>query len=318
MNHLVRYTLAVTARRHGIQLIAAAFQANHYHLLLRDPRGELDAFTHDFDQLVARALNAHYGRGEAFWVPGGPEDHEIHDAQTCLEQLVYLFLNCVKDGMVERPERWPGFQTLPRHMGTFREDVERPEAAFFGGRRPADWQPTYEPRRKRLRRLFREGHRLLPVAPRRRRRRRSLPEIATLEFAVPPWFEDMPLDQFHQLVDGRLEERLEEIYEQRRAEGKTAFMGAAAVRNQNPFASAGDTFPSFERNPRIACNDQERRVMLLAELSAWRAQYRLAREAWQNGQRSVEFPWGTSALRLYHGVRIARPPDELPAHLVAA
>ena len=104
VNELVGYCLATASTRHGVMVHAVIVQANHYHLVLTDVHGKLPDFERDFDQLVARALNAKYGRGEAFWCPGSYSNVEIHDAPTLLDRICYVMANCVKDGLVATPE----------------------------------------------------------------------------------------------------------------------------------------------------------------------------------------------------------------------
>jgi hypothetical protein len=306
VNQIVRYALAVAAPRHGIRIHAVLVNLNHYHLCLTDVLGTLPAFERDFDQLVARALNAHYGRGEAFWCPGSYDNVEVHDPVTLLEQLVYLYVNAVKDGQVARPEEWPGFFTSPEEMGTAGIVVSKPETAFFGGRRPDDWEPIYPPARRAYR-AWRKRH-PLPQRGRRRRPRRErsdLPDVAEVEITVPHLFEEMPLEEVHRLVRDAVEARLDEIRAERRRERRGPFRGPHGVRQIDPFDGPGDTFPTFKTNPRIACRIASLRVRLLAGLKAWREAYRLALDAWRRGNHQSIFPPGTYGMRVVHRVRVS-------------
>src|SRR5690606_27410915 len=124
--------------------------SNHVHLVLEDPEGELAAFMRDFDQLLARALNTHYRRGECFWSqPDSYSNLELSTREEALAKLVYLFVNPTADGLVEHPDQWPGVLTRPEDMGVLRHVEPRPERAFFGGRRPKDHEPTYAPGHRR-------------------------------------------------------------------------------------------------------------------------------------------------------------------------
>ena len=100
-------------------------------------------------------------------------------------------------------------------------------------------------------------------------------------------------------------ERLEEIYAERRREGRGPFRGPHGVRQVDPLDGPGDTFPTFKRNPRIACLITDLRIRLLAELKAWREAYRVALEAWRAGDHQIVFPPGTYAMRVVHGARVA-------------
>ncbi len=308
VNQIVAYALGVALNRHGVLLHAAQVEANHYHFQLTDVRGVLPDFERDFDQLVARALNAAYGRGEAFWCPGSYSNVELHDQNTILEKLLYVLTNVVKDGLVKTPGDWPGFRTLPEDFGTT-ITAKKPKTAFFGGRRPEWFQSDYVNGKRRPR-----GHRrrIDPMQEKHKelsRKRSKLPDEVTFEITVPPGFEELTVEQVRSLVRERLDARLAVIYREREERGLTRFMGAGAVKSQHPFASAGDTFPNFERNNRIACpGNAELRIRLIAELKAWREEYRQALEAWRNGRRRALFPYGTYWLRVFHGVRTRGSP----------
>ncbi len=303
VNEIVRYTLAVVASRYKVRVCGFAASSNHTHAVVEDPEGELPAFMRDLDQLIARSLNAHYGRGENFW--SQPDSYSALDLTTredVLDKLIYLFVNVTKDGLVDHPDRWPGFLTRPEDMGARRYVAQRPEQAFFGGRRPPGFEPTYHPRGARARRLTRRGPQ--PSRAHHRSRPSTLPDVAGFSVHVPSLFADMDLAQFHRLTREAVEERVREIRAERAAEGHTHFMGRDRILNQNPFASAGEVFPDFALNPHLPGGehpDPER----VAELRAWRAAYQLAYAAWRAGRRNTLFPPGTYALRVYHAAQVA-------------
>jgi hypothetical protein len=262
---------------------------------------------HRFDQLVARSLNAHYGRGESFWVAGPYSNTEIPDEETLIRKLVYVYTNPVKDGLVARPEEWPGFHSLPEDMGTKTFTVKKPETAFFGGKRPKFWIPRgaltpagirrEEARVGREQNMARAAGKKKPRAP-----RTTLPAEVSFEVKVPLGVEDR--DDFVRRVRAALEHEIASIHEERRRAGKTCFMGVEAIRQLDPFESAGDTFPKFRLNPRIACGDKELRIQLLLGLKAWRHAYKAALEEWRNGNRAVVFPEGTIQMKRLHRCKV--------------
>ena len=77
-------------------------------------------------------------------------------------------------------------------------------------------------------------------------------------------------------------------------------MGVKAILEQDPMASLGDSSPSFARNPRIACKAPALRIALLHGLQEWRGRYRVALDAWTQGDRSVAFPRGSYWLPRFH------------------
>jgi hypothetical protein len=331
VNEVVLYTLGVAVKRTGVALHAFLAESTHHHASATDDSdsSSLSDCLGYFHSLTARALNAHYGRGENLWSTGSYDNAEIHDCATLEEQLLYLWTNPVKDGLVERPEDWPGVKFLPEDFG--REiTVHRPESAFFGGRRPADWEPTYPPARAAHRRAQQEARRRERAerdrnretratrpgarppkqrAPRPdavRRDRRRLPASVTFTIEPPPGYDHMSLAEVRAHFRKLLDERVAQIMAERREQGLTRVLGVDAVRNQDPLESSGGTFPTFGRNPRIACRDQTRRIALLAELVAWRLSYRVARALWRGGDREVVFPHGTFGMVRLHGARVAQ------------
>jgi len=316
VNEIVLYCLGLALSRYpGVRLHATLVEANHKHDACSDasPESQLPDFYRTYHSLVARALNARYGRGENFWRTGSYDQVEVHGREALEDQLLYLWANPVQDGLVATPDEWPGVKFLPEDFG--REiTVARPEGAFFGGRRPAGWEPP-EPleqppsRRGRGRHRGGVGRRGRPRerAPRPpQAERSSLPETVTFTVHPPPGYEHMALDEVRAHFRDLLDRHVAQVHEERRAAGLHGFMGVERILAQDPRESAGDTFPAFARNPRIACKDTEHRQGLLAELRAWRVRYREVLERWCAGRRRAVFPAGTYWLPRFHGARVAR------------
>jgi len=339
---IVLYVLGLALRRHPeLALHACLVSSTHKHDCLSDgpEKSALPCFYQYWHSLVARALNAHYGRGEAFWCPGSYGSCELHGGRMTLEeQLLYIWTNAVADGLVERPELWPGVCFLPEDFGRT-ITVTRPEGAFFGGALPADYVPTdpaarrawFAARRRerealrrreyaadrergrshrRCRELARERERRRRAEERERARRRrpsrsQLPEEVTITISRPPGYEELTLEEVRAHFRKLLDARVAEIHRERAAEGRTHFMGVAAMLAQDPRTSLGDGFPSFKLNPRIACRDAELRAVVLEEYLAWHANYRQALDGWRAGQRAVVFPHGSYWLPAFHGARAA-------------
>lgn len=325
VNQIVLYSLGVAQERHPIDLYALMVEANHIHSNPGDggSPSALPEFYRDFHALTARALNAHYGRGENFWSPGSYGNVEVHDRDTLEEQLLYTWTNPVKDGLVARPEDWPGVKFLPEDFGRTIE-VSRPETAFFGGRRPADWKPTFVPVRRararptneaeaqRLRRL--QGTRAGALGPKLpapeagiRRVRRTLPERVKITISRPPGYEHLSLEEVRTHFRDLLNARVALIHQQRQAAGFESFKGPSRISRQDPLECAGGTTPTFSRNPRIACISTTVRIGLLTDLSEWRREYRSAFQAWVKGDRSTLFPAGSYALPRWHGAQARAP-----------
>ena len=309
VTRLIEYLVGVLAKRFEIQVIAACFLGNHYHVILVDPVGQVPKFMQELNSLLARALNAHWGRGENLWAPGSYNSVEIdpiHDEQTLLEKLAYLWCNPVAAGLVERPESWPGLLTLPEDMGRLQRYRERPDDAFFGGKLPPGWEATYEPRRERLDRLTRRSRPRRAAQPKRaeyQAKPSTLPEGSTLEVVVPPHVTDP--DDFRRRCRELLDARLEEVYAARRTEGLIAYLGRDRILAQDPFGAPGDTIPDFGLDPALAPgSDTEERIEKIQELQVWREEYASALRRWCDGDRAVRFPRGTYRLRVLHAAQV--------------
>ena len=324
VNAIVKYAVVRACALMEVVLLGTTWESNHWHAVVYDPRCRLPKFMHAIDTLVARALNAHYGLGDAFWAPGSYSNQELYGNETVMDKLTYTLVNPVKDGLVERPEDWPGFRTLPEDVGTTLV-AERPEGAFFGGRRPPDYEPTEKVGRsdhrrkkrakaKRIARLQKQGKGLAPPNTKRRAYRQKpskLPERVSTVVGIPPGFRHLGVEGFQELLREALERRLKAIYELREQFGLRHFMGVEAVLRQDPRESAGDVFPTFGLDPRISALNTVVRVQRLRELVSWRCRYREALEAWREDKSKAVFPLGTYWKRVHAGARVDEPPERL-------
>ncbi len=127
---IFKYILAVAAKRHGIKLHAACVMSNHYHLVLTDPRAQLPRFCQLLDGLVARVLNASYGRWESFWKPASYSAVELVSPVDVLKKAAYALANPAEAGLVAHGSEWPGLWTAPEEIGAGGEIVQRPELFF--------------------------------------------------------------------------------------------------------------------------------------------------------------------------------------------
>ncbi len=127
---IFKYVLAVAAKRYGIVLHAACVMSNHYHLVLTDLRAELPRFCQFLDGLLARVLNASYGRWESFWAPASYSAVRLVSAEDVVEKVGYVLANPVAAGLVSHGGEWPGLWTAPERIGGGGEIVQRPERFF--------------------------------------------------------------------------------------------------------------------------------------------------------------------------------------------
>ena len=272
---LVGYCIALAAARHGILVHAVMVMSNHWHALLTDPHGRVTEFARDVHSLIARALNAHYGRWESFWSSQRQSLVEVSGAQDVLEKLVYTTTNPVEAGLVERPRDWPGMRTLPAHVLDAPRRFSRPKTRFF--------------------------------------RRSGLPEAVELSLTVPPQLTGLGPREYVNLYEARVRERVDSLRARLASEGRRV-LGVHALKRQRKDGRPKTSAPRRKLDPTIASRDPARRVALLKELRVFRDAYREARGRWLQGDASVLFPRGTLLMSALPGVRCERaPPATLQA-----
>jgi putative transposase len=134
-NRIVLYALAFAASKTGVQVHAICVMSDHLHALVSDPLGRLPDFLREFHRSVAKALNAAQGQWESLWNTEKANALPIADDYAVVDRIAYVVTNPVKDGLVRRPEDWPGVLLWKPCDFT----VQRPEVYFAeGGECPAE------------------------------------------------------------------------------------------------------------------------------------------------------------------------------------
>jgi len=267
----IGFCLAVATNRYRIMVHALSVMANHIHLDVTDPYGEISAFRRDFKSLLARCLNCHYGRWEYFW---SPRDglQEISSEEAAVRGMAYTITNPVVAGLVAQPAAWPGLTTQLGHLG-----ASKKTSGAFTFKRPAFF--------------FKQDG--------------DLPETATLRLAPHPLAGDSKA--FVAKVIKRVREIISAKQKQLRADGQR-FAGARAVLRRRHDATPDTETEHRELNPRFAEPDPERRICRLIRYKAWLADYAQALKLWRETGEAI-FPAGTNKMRTYPGVML-RPQTE--------
>ncbi len=268
VNQVVLYLLAHAAERFLIDVHCYCVLSNHYHLIVTDRLGNLPAFTQLLNCLVARALNAYYGRRENVWTPGSYSAVTLVGEEDVIDKTVYVLANPVAAGLVSHGDEWPGLRSSPQDFGTCREII-RP--AFF----------------------FQDNG--------------SMPDRVSLNISAPPLQSGLSQEQLTSLVEKNLESKEADIRNDMDRRGRR-FAGVRAVRRQSPLARPGNAEPYRKLNPRFACRDKERRIDALLKYKRFLREYRSALTEFCAGLREALFPFGTYWMRVHFAARCAPMP----------
>jgi putative transposase len=266
---LFGYAFAKAARTHGVQVHGVMTMPNHWHSLVTDPHGTIDEFARDTNSLSARSLNAHYGRWESLWSSQGLSLVRVEDPEDVMDKLVYMTMNPVKAGLVDRPADWPGLRTLPSDLLHRPRVIKRPKTRFYAAS--------------------------------------QLPEEVELEVTLPPQFESLGKEEFARRYEDRVKIEVEALRAERKQEGRSV-LGARAMRRLNIQDRPASEAPRRQRDPHIASKDKRRRIERLRVLRVYRARYRDAWRRRAAGEKNVIFPAGTLLLARHHGVLCERAP----------
>jgi REP element-mobilizing transposase RayT len=108
-NDLILFWLAKAKVKYGsdIELYAFVFMSNHYHMLLRDPQGQLSKFMWYFQGNLARSINSNINRLGKFW-HREYDDVIVDGEDEFWNRYAYTVLNPVKTGLVDQINQWGG------------------------------------------------------------------------------------------------------------------------------------------------------------------------------------------------------------------
>ncbi len=124
---------------------------------------------------------------------------------------------------------------------------------------------------------------------------------AVLLFTRPPIFPELDDEELGALLAKSVQNLVRLAREQMRAAGR-AFAGVKAVLSEPLGNRPKSPAPRRKLNPRIAAGIPALRIAAISVLKRFVAAYRVALEAWRQGERDRLFPAGTYALRVRAGV----------------
>jgi REP element-mobilizing transposase RayT len=263
LNTIVRGALARAAHDYEVDICVCIFMSNHYHLLVRVRDSEqLARFMNHLNSKVAREAGAIFDWKEKFW-SRRYEAIVVSDEEAAqVERLRYILAHGVKEGLVERPEDWPGVHCVRELLAG-----EPLEGLWF------DRTAEYEARRRGK-------------------------ECGPLQFATQEILVLAPLPCWSHLPPAVYRQRIAEIVEEieseaaaRRNETGLQPPGPAVVQAQNPHARPMRTKKSPA--PRFHAASREVRMRLSEAYRGFVAAFRSAAEQLRAGDLTVRFPTGS-------------------------
>lgn len=152
-NNAFLYCLIEAAQRCGIQVLLPIAEANHHHTVIYDRDARAPQFVEHFHKMLARCMNARWGRGENLWSSEEVCLTRLVTRDAVIDKLIYTAGNPVKDLLVDKAIHWPGAtgygafltgQALravrPTHF--FRKDGVMPEIVELALTIPAELGPA--------------------------------------------------------------------------------------------------------------------------------------------------------------------------------
>ena len=268
-NNILLFNLLRAAEKTGVQIHGFCFMSNHFHLVVTDVEGRLDAFTHCLCLFSAKCLNALLGHRGIIWEPGDLDCRELHTPEDVMEKLIYTICNPTRAHLVRKPVHWPGVKSLPVHFdGEFHFKAKRPRYYF-------------------------------------NQKLKTVPKTIAGQLHLPPGFES--LDSFRQKLMRKVRERCRDIYAKLRRNGGR-FLGKAKI-HFDPTKQPEEPILARKPRGYIICSDKVLRSKLVAEYRLFWKLHEEARQKVLAGEQAVEFPYGTNWWHRQCGMpRVETPP----------
>lgn len=153
-NNTFLYCLIEAALRYDIDVLLPMAEANHHHTVIYDRHGRAPQFVEHFHKMVARCMNARWGRWENLWASEEVCLTRLLTREAVIDELVYTAGNPVKDHLVDKAIHWPGANGYdhllkgrplrairPTHF--FRDDGEMPPIVELSLTIPPELGPAH-------------------------------------------------------------------------------------------------------------------------------------------------------------------------------
>ncbi|AUX20082.1 transposase [Sorangium cellulosum] len=265
ITQLLIYALAVSTRRHGIEVHALCAMSSHLHVIVTDTQGVLPRFLQFFHRIVALGTKVLRQWEGPVW------DHEATSVVRLLtraavvEKIAYVLANPVAAGLVRHAREWPGAKV----------DVGELGHGVLRAVRPTVYLDPENP---------------------------QWPEEVALPLALPPAVERDSAESFRRDVAAELERQEAQAHAEMQRQGLHV-LGAERASKISPYERATSFESLRDRNPTFAVGREQDSAWRIAAATvrAFRASYRAALERWRAGVRSAVFPAGTWWMRTFHG-----------------
>ncbi len=270
ITQLLVYSLAVSARRYGVQVHALCAMSTHLHLVVTDVQGVLPRFLQFFHRIVALGTKVLRAWEGPVWDHEAASVVRLWTRTSIVEMVAYTLANPVAAGLVRRASEWPGAKVHVDDIGSGVLQATRP-SVYFDPKNPG-W-----------------------------------PSEMTLPLTVPPSIglkgEEGVFREEVSIELGRLQAQAQmEMQQQGRP-----FLGVERLLAVSPYDRATSLEALRARNPTFAVGHSQGGAWhkAVAVLRTFRASYRKALEQWCTGLRSVVFPAGTWWMRVFHGAPVS-------------
>jgi putative transposase len=269
MTGFIFYSFIVSAYRHGIMLHAFCAMSTHLHYVVTDPLGTLPRFLEMFHRLVAQGTKIIRKWDGAVWNRSQTSVVELCTRQAIVEKIAYTLANPVQAGLVWNAHEWPGAKTSVNDIGINKIGAQRPDDYFHSAN--PEWILNGE-----------------------------------LQVSLPPLVPETEADEFRNDVERILASMVRATHSDNPNRRVLGPMRAMMIQPESRVTSHEYT---RQVNPTFAIgrgNAKSVRTAEIDKLRAFRTAYREALMKWRAGDRSVEFPAGTYAMRVFHGANVAQ------------
>ncbi len=271
VDQAIVYCFAVAAKRYDLDVYWLSALSNHYHAGLRDKHGNYPEFLRYFHSLLARCLNAHWGRWENLWASEPSSALHLGDNEAIFDKMIYGLSNPALDHLVDRVFHWPGVNSYRYQL------ADRPMVA----KRPSWFFPENS----------------------------TLPEQIELHFVRPPEYAHLTHEQWAKMIRDAVTDKEDEAREERNGRpvvGRKAILRRSAFSSPESSTERRRLRPSVASK-----NQWRRIELLQANTlfqRQYRQAYRQLQQA--DGDHEVLFPHGTYKLWIQSLVRCELPPRE--------